>query len=230
MITPLKRKKFDELIPAVPTADQYQYYWGNGQDLFRRILISVALLVVFTLIYNRVNDNSPNSFVALMVFVCAALGGMYWMLEPVLIAVGRNAKLRRFSNCGFWQAQVLDVYLSEEVLSKQETVDSRGRLDVSYNTESFFNVELGDRTGFITTIRVPMRREYKRIAPKQVVCMLLFSNDRSFSRISKVTTDAFIPKLNIWISDYPYLRRDVFIDLTRYMFKREQAAVDAERE
>jgi hypothetical protein len=230
MITPLKRKKFDELIPAVPTADQYQYYWGKGQDLFRRILISVALLVVFTLIYNRVNDNSPNSFVALMVFVTAALGGMYWMLEPVLIAVGRNAKLRRLANCGFWQAEVLDVYLSEEVLSKQESVDNRGRLDVSYNTESFFNVELGDRTGFITTIRVPMRREYKRIAPKQVVCMLLFSNDRSFSRINKITTDAYIPKLNIWISDYPYLRRDLFLDLTRYMFKREQAIADAERD
>jgi hypothetical protein len=237
MITPLKRSKFDELIPAVPTSDQYQYYWGTSQDVFRRVLISVACLVVFSLLYSRTQENSPNSFPGLLMFVSASLGGLYWMLGPVISAVRRNVKLRRFSHAAFWQAKVLDVYLSEEVLSKQESIDDRGRLDVIHNTESFLNLELGDfqgnaygRAGFVTTLRVPMQRQYKRIQPRQAICMILLSNDPNFNRISKITSDAYIPQLNLWISDYPYLRRDVFTDLTRYMFSRGKPVVEVNRD
>ena len=159
MITPLKRKNFDELIPAVPTSEQYQYYWGDGQSVFRRVAISIASVIVFTILYNRVHENNPSSFAALAMFVCAALGGLYWMLEPVVLASVRNAKLRRFAHCGFWEAEVLDVYVSQEVLARAEKVDSRGRMDISYDAESFLNIELGDETEFVTTLRLPMKRE-----------------------------------------------------------------------
>ncbi len=224
MITPLKRKKFDELIPAVPTSDQYQYFWGKSQDVFRRILISVALLVVFSLLYNR----TPDNFWGLILFIAAGLGGLYWMLGPVSSAIRKNIEVRSLSQCGFWEAEVLDAYLSEEVLARQEDFDRRGRMEVSYDTQSFFNLELGDRTGFVTTLRVPMRREYKRIKPRQLVCMLLLSNDPRFRRVSKTTTDAYLPQINIWVSNYPYLRRDVFLDLTRYMLSRGKPIVDVE--
>ncbi|MFN5865082.1 MAG: hypothetical protein ACK451_24645 [Pseudanabaena sp.] len=222
MITPLKRKNFDELIPAVPTYEQYQYYSGNGQNVVRRVAISIASVIIFTILYNRVHENNPSSFAALAMFVCAALGGLYWMLEPVVLASIRNAKLRRFAYCGFWQAEVLDVYVSQEVLAREEKVDSRGRMDVSYDAESFLNIELGDETDFVTTLRLPMRRELKRVRPEQTVYMLLFSNDRRFGRVSRQTSDAYIPQYNLWIGDYPYLRRDAFIDLTKYMVKRSQ--------
>ncbi|WP_019501968.1 hypothetical protein [Pseudanabaena sp. PCC 6802] len=229
MLTPLKRQKFDLLIPTVPTADQYQYYWGTSQDVFRRVLISVALLVVFSLLYNRTQENSPNSFAGLLMFVCAGLGGLYWLLGPVASAMRRNGKLRRFAYVAFWEAKVTDVYLSEEVLSKQESIDDRGRLEVIHNTESFLNVELGDRTGFATTLRVPMQRQYKRIQPRHTVCMLLLSNDPNFNRISKITSDAYIPQINLWISDYPYLSRDAFVSLTRYMFSRNKPIIEVNR-
>jgi len=222
MITPLKRKNFDELIPAVPTSEQYQYYWGDGQSVFRRVAISIASVIVFTLLYNRIHENNPSSFAALAMFVCAALGGLYWMLEPVALASFRNAKLRRFAHCGFWQAEVLDVYVSQEVLARAEKVNSRGRMDVSYDAESFLNIELGDETEFVTTLRLPMKRELKRIKIQQTVYMLLFSNDRRFGQVSRQTSDAYIPQYNFWVGDYPYLRRDTFVDLTKYMVKRSQ--------
>jgi hypothetical protein len=224
MITPLKRKKFDELIPTVPTSDQYGYYWGSSQDLFRRILISVTFLVTFTILYRL----TPDNFWGLLMFLCAGLGSFYWMLGPVSSAIRRNTKMRSLSQCGFWEARVLDVYMSEEISGRQEDFDRRGRMEVSYDTQSFFNLELGDRSGFITTFRVPMRREYKRIKPKQQVCMLLLSNDPKFRRVSKITTDAYLPQINLWVSDYPYLRRDVFIDLTRFMLSRGKPIVDIE--
>jgi hypothetical protein len=225
MIIPLKRQKFDELIPSVPTSDQYQYYWGVSQDVFRRVLISVTLLVTFSLLYNR----TPDNVWGLLMFVCAGMGGLYWMLAPVAIAGIRNSKLRKYGFCGFWQARILDLYVSEEVLSKQESFTDRGRLDIVHDTETFLNLEVGDRSGFTTTVRVPMRREYKRIKRKQMACMLLFANDPSFNRIAKTTTDIFIPQVNLWVSDYPYLRRDVFIDLTKYLIDRQNPVSAAPR-
>jgi hypothetical protein len=58
--------------------------------------------------------------------------------------------------------------------------------------------------------------------------MLLFSNDPKFRRVNKITTDAYLPQINLWVSDYPYLRRDVFMNLTRYMLSRDQPIVDIE--
>ncbi|AFY69144.1 hypothetical protein Pse7367_0844 [Thalassoporum mexicanum PCC 7367] len=220
MITPLKPQKFNELIPSMPTSDQYQYYWGSSQDAFRRVLISVALLIVFSLLYSRTPDTNWGP----IMFICAGLGGLYWMMAPVAIAGIRNSKLRKYSFCGFWQARVLDIYVSEEVLSQQESFSDRGRLEIVHNTETFLNLEVGDRSGFTTTVRVPMRREYKRIKRKQMACMLLFANDPSFNRIAKTTTDIFLPQVNVWVSEYPYLRRDAFIDLTKYLINRQTPA------
>jgi hypothetical protein len=67
-----------------------------------------------------------------------------------------------------------------------------------------------------------MKRELKRIKPEQTVYMLLFSNDQRFGRVSRLTSDAYIPQYNLWVGDYPYLRRDTFVDLTKYMVKRSQ--------
>ncbi len=227
VLVPLTQKTFDALIPAVPTSDQYHYYWGSGQDLFRRLLISAAAAIVFSLLYGRVTADNNISFNlwAALLFVCAGLGGLYWLLGPVVQAARRNAKLRRYDYCAFWQAEVVDTYLSQEVLSSKESYDPRGRLEVVHDTTSFCNLELSDREGFSLTARLPMRREYKRIAVGDRVCLLLFSNEPQFRRVGRAITDLYFPDLNLWASDYPYLRRDAFRDVTHYLLSRRSAAV-----
>jgi hypothetical protein len=220
MLQPLKSQTLDQLIPAVPTSDQYAFYWGTQQEVFRRALASVGFLVIFTISYNRVHDSNPDSFAALILFVLAALGGLYWMLEPVVKASLRNSTLRRYPYCAFWQTEVYDVYLSQEVRNRRERVSKRGTIDIDYDAESFLNVELEDETGFGMTLRVPMQRSYKRIQPGLTVCLLIFAQDRDFRRTSRTTTDAYLPKVNLWLGEYPYLRKDAFIDIARYLIKR----------
>jgi hypothetical protein len=221
MLVPLKRERFDELIPAVPTADQYQHYWGSANDVLRRVMVSVALLTVFALAYGRVTAGGDFSFngLALLTFVGAGLGSLYWMLAPVAAAARRNGSLRRYEYAAFWIAEIWDVFLTEEVLGREEKVDRRGRLAVDFNTESYLNLVIGD-DAWETTVQVPMRRAYKRIEPGQMVCLLIFANDPNFARIAKAHSDVYVPSLRLWLGDYPFLRRDSFEQLTRYYFRR----------
>lgn len=211
MLLPLKTEQLNDLLPPIPTSDQYNYYWGTGQDLFRRILISVAVATIAWILHFRF-INTPWE---LVIFILGALGAFYWLLGPVPVAMQRNAQLRKYPYSALWYATIDDCYLSEEISTKQEEVDDRGRLDVSYATESFINLELGDDNDLYLSYRVPMQRGFKRIEPDQTICLIIFAADPKFQRISRFTSDAYIPQLRLWVSDYPYLRRDSFKELVR---------------
>ena len=42
MLVPITRQKFEQLVPLVATASQYNYYWGKFPDILQRLLISVV--------------------------------------------------------------------------------------------------------------------------------------------------------------------------------------------
>lgn len=50
--------------------------------------------------------------------------------------------------------------------------------------------------------------------PGDLAEMLVLSNRRDLSRISK-TSDIYLPDNNSWVSDYPYLQREEFINISR---------------
>jgi hypothetical protein len=78
------------------------------------------------------------------------------------------------------------------------------------NIETRLNLEVGDETGFSTEISVPLKKAYKSISRGQVVEMLVMSYRPDLSSFAKVS-DVYLPDLNLWLSDYPCLRRDAFI-------------------
>jgi hypothetical protein len=116
---------------------------------------------------------------------------------------------------------VLDVFLTDEVIGKEETVNSRGDLVIVENRERRLNMEVGDDSGFSTQIQVPLRREHKSVRTGQTIEMVLFSFQSDLQKIVQVS-DAYIPSQNLWISDYPYLRRDAFIEVSRKLQKKEK--------
>ena len=59
-----------------------------------------------------------------------------------------------------------------------------------------------------------MRKEHKAIAKGQIAEMILLSNSSDLSDIDEVT-DLYIPSRKLWVSDYPFLQRDMFIDVSR---------------
>ena len=84
-----------------------------------------------------------------------------------------------------------------------------GELVVIENRERRINVEVGDEEGFTAITTAPINRLYRVIKPGQIAEMLILSKTPELSRIDKIT-DVYFPQHNLWVGEYPYLRRDIF--------------------
>ena len=211
MLIPLTRKTVEALIPAVATGDQYKHYWGKVQELLKRLLISVTALTVVLVIGSITRDNETSGFFR---FLFGMATGLYWLWFPIYEASMRNRNYRNYPHGGLWQGEILDVYITEDLVGTEETVNKRGELVVVENRERRINLEVGDETGFKTLVQAPLHQDHKTLLPGMPVQLLLLSKEKNLSRISKIS-DAYLPNRDLWISDYPYLRRDTFIEVSR---------------
>ncbi len=210
MLIPLTRKTFETLVPLVATGNQYAYYWGKFRDVLQRVLISVVGIFAIILVRVLLLQEGFDEILLLVGIVV----GLYWLWGPVLWASRRNIDCRRYGYCGFWQGKVLDVYMTEELVGTEENVNNRGELVIVENRERCLNVEVGDELGYLTQIRVPLKRSHRAIDIGDSAELLVFSNRSDLRRIVK-TSDIYMPDHNIWVSDYPYVQRDAFVDVSR---------------
>jgi hypothetical protein len=208
-LVPLTRETFQQLIPFIATGSQYVYYWGALRDFLRRLLISVIALTTIWLLGKLAGEGGQA--IKLLLDIVA---GLYWLWSPVYWASVRNNHYRRLPYSGFWRGRVLDVYITEELLREEETVNKWGELVVIENREKRINVEVGDNTGFRATVQAPLSRLHKAITPGNTAEMLVLSKKPDLSRIDKVT-DIYLPQHDLWVGEYPYLRRDLFAQVRR---------------
>ncbi|MBD2015161.1 phosphate ABC transporter permease [Microcoleus sp. FACHB-53] len=215
MLVPITRQKFEQIIPILATGPQYGYFWGKFPDFLKRLLISLLSVVGVSLL--RVFFGS--SFDGLILLLCI-VAGLYWLWGPIYWATMRNMEIRRYPYSGFWRGEVVDVYVTEDLIGKEETVNNSGELVIVENRERRLNVEVEDENGFGTRVQVPLRRIHKGIAAGQVAEMLVLSYQPDLRNIVK-TTDIYIPSLNRFVSDYPYLQPDVFAQVSQKLSQFE---------
>jgi hypothetical protein len=108
----------------------------------------------------------------------------------------------------------LDVYLSEDLVREEQTVNKLGELVIIENRERRLNLVVGDESGFTASIQSPLRRIYKGIKPGQIAEMLVMSNRGDLEEIDLIT-DVYLPSIDLWIGEYPYLARDVFLEVSK---------------
>lgn len=213
MLVPLTRETFEQVIPLIATGAQYQYVWGKSKDLLSRLLISLLIVVSIWLIGLAFGSGAEG-----LQLICYIIGGLYWFWSPIYVASLRNNSYRRYPYAGFWQGRVLDVYITEELINEEQRADRFGRLEIIENRERRINIEVGDRSGFQITLQSPVKRTYKPIAPGQVAELLVLSKQPELERIDKIT-DLYIPQFDLWVGDYPYLRRDLFKNISAELGK-----------
>jgi hypothetical protein len=216
MLIPLTRKKIEELIPVAATGDQYRYCWGKPPDILRRILISVVGVVGLFI----VGVFLPQGF-GLLEFIAGVTVGLYWLWSPIYLASRRNAEIRRYQYGGFWRGEVLDVFVTEELIGTEETVNKKGELVIVENRERRLNLEVGDESGFVIKVQVPLKRSHRAIRLGDIAEMVVVSNRPDLSRVAKVS-DIYLSDYDLWVNDYPYLRRDAFLDVRQQLSDRRR--------
>jgi hypothetical protein len=214
MLTPLTRKKFEELIPRIATGDQYKYAWGKVPDFLRRLLISIGGLVIALFITLALGEDFW-----LLAFAVGISTGFYWLWDPVYSASLKNLECRRYKYSGFWQGKVLDVFVTEELTGKEETVNKLGELVIVENRERRLNLEVGDEVGFVTNLQVPLQRDHRIIRPGDTAEMVVMSSVPNLSRIAKVS-EIYLPDYSLWVSDYPYLQHGLFAEVSQQLGQR----------
>ena len=211
MLKPITRAKTEQLIPLIATGQQYTYYWGKWSDVLNRVLISVVATIV-VLILSLVFGDGGQALILLL----GGVTSLYWLWFPVYQASLRNAANRRFGYAGFWRGKVLDVFVTEELIGEEETVNQRGELVIVENRERWINLVLGDKTGFEVEVQAPLQRIYKGIKRGYTAELLVLSNQPDLGRINKIS-DAYIPQKNLWVGQYPHIQRDVFTEVSRQL-------------
>jgi hypothetical protein len=217
MLIPLTRKTFEDLIPAVATGPQYVYCWGKFPALLLRLLVSIVGVTIILLLGGLLGEGF--GFIR---FLLGIIVGLYWLWGPVFWASLKNIEARKFPYSGFWQGEVVDVYATEELIGKEETVNERGELVIVENRERRLNLVVGDETGFTSRLQVPLKRYHQAIAIGDGAEMLVMSNRGDLGRISK-TSDIYIPSHNIWVSDYPLLLHESFVEVSRSLNARQRS-------
>ncbi|NEO85599.1 MAG: phosphate ABC transporter permease [Spirulina sp. SIO3F2] len=204
MLIPLTREKFEQLIPVVATYAQYSAVQGGVPEFLQRVIISVLGVVVVLIINVLFGGAVPGAELVMGIIMF-----FYWLWSPVWVASLRNSKYRRWRYSGFWRGRVLDVFISEDLIREDESFNRRGELVIVENRERRINVEIGDRSGFRTIVKAPLQKVHKLLAPGQIAECVVMSNQPDLSAIEAVS-DLYVPSQNLWVGDYPCLRRDFF--------------------
>ncbi|MGC1245259.1 MAG: phosphate ABC transporter permease [Spirulinaceae cyanobacterium] len=208
MLVPLTREKFEQIVPLIATGSQYASVLGKVRDILRRVLISVVGVLVVWLLSTFLGDN-----VGGLKIILGSIVGLYWLWSPVYLASRRNAAERKIPYSGFWRGRVTDVFVTDELIGEEETVNNRGELVIVENRERRINIEVADQSGFRELIQAPLKRLHKGIKPGQIAELVVLSKQPDLSLIAAVT-DVYLPNLNLWVGAYPYLQRNVFAQVS----------------
>ena len=111
------------------------------------------------------------------------------------------------------------IYLEELIEERHEQANKNGQLELVENRRLWIFLELEDEDGYLGQLKFPMDNKHQIIRKGMIVRCLVFSNRRDFSRIDKIS-DAWLPEINQWVGEYPYLLRPAFEDICQIRLKQ----------
>ena len=124
----------------------------------------------------------------------------------------KNLKFRKFKFFSIFDGYVSDIYKTEKIESSREQSNRQGRLEIIENKRTWLVLELEDEDGYLDKISFPMENKHSQIRIGSKIRCLVTSNYRNFDR-DIYLTDAWLPDINLWVGDYPYLLRPAFEEI-----------------
>ena len=217
MLIPLRPGELERLIPAVATGNQFRAALGKPQVVLQRVMIA-AIGGVITLL---ISQNQMASRWGPFWLVVGVVFLLYVLWGPILQAGQRNATLRRYPSAAMFDGEIAEVTTRERVENRHEQADSRGQLELVENRRTWMLLELQDEDGYLGRLAFPMEKKHQTIrAGSQIRCLVL-SERKDFSRIGALS-DAWLPGLQMWVGEYPFLLRPAFEELCQLRLQRRR--------
>jgi len=137
---------------------------------------------------------------------------LYLLWGPILEAGRRNKQLRRYPSAAIFEGEIVEAFTQERVEKSHEQANKQGELELIENRRTWMVLELEDEDGYLGQMTFPMVKKHQTIrAGTQIRCLVL-SERKDFRRIAAFS-DAWLPGLQLWVGEYPYLLRPAFEEL-----------------
>ena len=206
MLIPIKQTQITKLIPSVGTGGQFKFSLGNPRKILQRVIIS-SIGGFITLLIGSAGNQTNNFWLLLCVVFF-----LYIIWGPILESSRKNIRFKQYKFYSIFDGYVSDIYKTEKIESSREQSNRQGRLELVENKRTWLVIELEDKDGYLDKISFPMEKKHSQIRIGSNIRCLVSSNNRNFDR-DIYLTDAWLPDVNIWVGEYPYLLRPAFEEI-----------------
>ena len=208
MLIPIKQNQISKLIPSVGTGGQFRYALGDPRKILQRLIISSIGGVLNLLLFISQSSNQTEN---LWLLLCVIFF-LYIIWGPILESSRKNINFKKSKFFSLFDGYISDIYKTERIESSREQSNRQGRLELIEKKRTWLVIELEDEDGYLEKITFPMEQKHSQIRIGSNIRCLVSSNFRNFDREISLT-DAWLPDVNIWIGEYPYLLRPAFEDI-----------------
>jgi len=201
-VTLLTNGEVQKCLPIAATSNQYGYFWGTTDAAVQRVAISLLGVVLCS----TINDFEIGT--ALQVPFAT-----FFLWAPIALAARRNAAARAGEFVGLWRAEVKDIEVVEVL---ENTFDTARRKKSSRGnrrkvTSEMLLIDFIDPiSSFEVSFRIPNERRYDDVQIGDA-CELLVSSDDDLFRNFVAIREAYVPELDVWVGEYPFLDRNGFV-------------------
>ncbi len=211
MLLELTPEEADSVVPIAPTWVQLKSYWNDAFQSTGRIIVAGLVCLSLLVISNLFVDES---FFSLILFlgavVVAAPYPFLW--GPLRTTSQRNLAFRQMPYAGLFFGKVLRTRRLTVLVEEREQIDENGDLYIEEIRERQFELEVGDESGVTYRLRVKDNPQYLSIVRQQSVIGMVKAYSRDLER-RPIITEVYVVKLNQWVGDTSYLKREEFLDL-----------------
>ena len=203
-VTLLTNGETEKCLPIAATSNQYGYFWGTTDAAVQRVAISLLGVVLCS----TINDFEIGT--ALQVPFAT-----FFLWAPIALAARRNAAARAGEFVGLWRARVKDIEVVPVVAKTFENArkksSSRGRRNTRKTTSEMLLIDFIDPiSSFEVSFRIPNERRYDDMQIGDA-CELIVSSDDDLFRNFVAIREAYVPELDVWVGEYPFLDRNGFV-------------------
>ena len=203
-VTLLTNGETEKCLPIAATSKQYGYFWGTTDAAVQRVAISLLGVVLCS----TINDFEIGT--ALQVPFAT-----FFLWAPIALAARRNAAARAGEFVGLWRARVKDIEVVPVVAKTFENArkksSSRGRRNTRKTKSEMLLIDFIDPiSSFEVSFRIPNERRYDDVQIGDA-CELIVSSDDDLFRNFVAIREAYVPELDVWVGEYPFLDRNGFV-------------------